>query len=74
MPMSEEERRRCILLGGCTQGATRESALAEEIDDILTTDGTPGAEAETIARGLIARGYIRGDHAAPAKGDERGKE
>ena len=64
MPMSEEERRRCILLGGCTEGMTREVALAEEIQDIVSAhpeaikEGDLAGALHAIAAGLIDRGFV----------------
>lgn len=71
MPMSEEERRRCILLGGCTEGVTREEALAQEIDAIRNRSAKPGNRiSEDIAEGLLKGGFIREDSEQQAAPEE----
>lgn len=76
--MTEEERRRCILTGACTENQGRAQALEEEMKDILAKepwdssdddrDALPILARELLARGLIGREEEKKDAAPDRKG------
>lgn len=82
--MTEEERRRCILTGACTENQSRAQALEEELNDILEKEPWLGGDAEKerdalpiLARELLARGLIGQEEkkdAAPDRKAEHGGE